>query len=69
MPGVFASASRTGAAAGPSAMPTGTARSPREGNAIAMTIDMTIGNTNVQKRASGSRMNSRTRESVSSTSG
>ena len=53
----------------PGATPTRTVWPPLAGNAIAMATDMTIGKRNVQNSASGSRTNSRSRASVSSTAG
>src|SRR5262245_5590985 len=49
-------------------MPTRTGRVPFDGNASAIATDKMIGNRNIQNSASGSRMNSRKRASVSSTS-
>src|SRR5688572_18299306 len=68
-PLVFVSASRSAAVDSPGSIPTITGRDAVEGNASASAIEMTIGKRNVQKIASGSRRNSRTRARVSWNSG
>ena len=52
--------------AAPGSQTDGTPAPPRDGNAKASASDTTIGKTNAQKTASGSRMNSRMRASVNS---
>ena len=65
--GAASSACRTAPASGPAPRPTITGRSAVEGNASASATEITIGNRKVQNSASGSRMNSRIRHSVSCT--
>src|SRR5688572_13970273 len=68
IPFLSLSVARSDSADGPGCTPTSTSRSARDGKAMASASDMTIGNTNAQNTASGSRMNSRNRASVSWTS-
>src|SRR5688572_21742171 len=69
MPRSPASAARTGPAEALSTSPTRTGRFVPPGNAVASVREMTIGNMNVQKSASGSRTNSSSLARVNSTSG
>src|SRR5687767_15228898 len=69
IPPLRISVDRSESAAGPGCRPTSTSPSAPDGNAIASASDTTSGKTNVQNTASGSRMNSRKRASVSCTSG
>src|SRR5688572_6163403 len=65
MPSLRDNAARTASEAAPGSRPTSTSRPARDGKATASASDITTGKTKVQKTASGSRRNSRIRESVS----
>src|SRR5258706_295451 len=69
MPDVAESAWRIAPLRSSGPMPITAGLTPVPGNAIASATDMIIGKTNVQKSASGSRRNSRSRASASSISG
>src|SRR6187402_3025266 len=68
-PPCFSSASTTWSAPSCSTTPAITGSAPRDRNAIPSAIVMMTGNANTQNTASGSRTNSRNRDSVNSTSG